>query len=105
MATTRSTGRGQGGSDEEFGQSLQQGGDLLASGKVVEAQRHLERAHQLQPKNEKAQNLLGLTYFKLGLFDRSATLYEMLVKDNPVDPTLRVNLGLSYLKTNALKAA
>ena len=56
------------------------------------------------PKNEKAQNLLGLTYFKLGLFDRAAEIYELLVRDNPVDPTLRVNLGLVYLKTNALSA-
>ena len=29
----------------------------------------------------------------------------MLVRDNPVDPTLRVNLGLVYLKTNALQRA
>ncbi|GHG85299.1 hypothetical protein GCM10012319_41780 [Comamonas sp. KCTC 72670] len=54
---------------------------------------------------EKAQNLLGLCYFKLGLFDRAAELYEMLVRDNPVDPTLRVNLGLVYLKTSALQRA
>ncbi len=39
------------------------------------------------------------------MFDRAAELYEMLVRDNPVDPTLRVNLGLVYLKTNALQRA
>ena len=58
--------------DEEFLGALYKGGELLGGGKIVEAREHLEQAHELQPKNEKAQNLLGLTYFKLGLFDRAA---------------------------------
>ncbi|QAT86151.1 hypothetical protein EJ065_4603 [Corallococcus coralloides] len=104
--TTRTKGtKPPGPADEEFQQQLQRGSELLGAGKVTEAKDFLERAHQLQPRHEKAQNLLGLTYFKLGLFDRAADLYEMLVRDNPVDPTLRVNLGLVYLKTNALQRA
>ncbi|CAM3621039.1 tetratricopeptide repeat protein [Corallococcus sp. ZKHCc1 1396] len=104
--TTRTKGtKEQGPADEEFLQQLYRGGELLGAGKVIEAKDFLERAHQLQPRHEKAQNLLGLAYFKLGLFDRAADLYEMLVRDNPVDPTLRVNLGLVYLKTNALQRA
>jgi uncharacterized protein (AIM24 family) len=104
--TTRAKGRGEKSpADDEFLQQLYRGGELLAAGKVIEAKEFLERAHQLQPRQEKAQNLLGLCYFKLGLFDRAAELYEMLVRDNPVDPTLRVNLGLVYLKTNALQRA
>lgn len=104
--TTRAKGRGETSpADDEFLQQLYRGGELLAAGKVIEAKEFLERAHQLQPRQEKAQNLLGLCYFKLGLFDRAAELYEMLVRDNPVDPTLRVNLGLVYLKTNALQRA
>ncbi|WP_224360416.1 tetratricopeptide repeat protein [Hyalangium versicolor] len=105
MATTRATGQESGPVDDEFLHLLYQGGELLAAGKLIEAKDFLERAHQLQPKNEKGQNLLGLAYFKLGQFDRAAELYEMLVRDNPVDPTLRVNLGLVYLKTNALQRA
>jgi uncharacterized protein (AIM24 family) len=104
--TTRAKGRGEKSpADDEFLQQLYRGGELLAAGKVIEAKEFLERAHQLQPRQEKAQNLLGLCYFKLGLFDRAAELYETLVRDNPVDPTLRVNLGLVYLKTNALQRA
>ncbi|MFY2557705.1 tetratricopeptide repeat protein [Corallococcus terminator] len=104
--TTRVKGRAETSpADDEFLQQLHRGGELLAANKVIEAKEFLERAHQLQPRNEKAQNLLGLCYFKLGLFDRAAELYEMLVRDNPVDPTLRVNLGLVYLKTNALQRA
>lgn len=91
--------------EEEFLGSLYKGGELLAAGKIVEAREHLEKAHELSPKNEKAQNLLGLAYFKLGLFDQAAHVYELLVRENPADPTLRVNLGLVYLKTNNLERA
>jgi uncharacterized protein (AIM24 family) len=106
MAMTRVTGRGpKSPVDEEFLQQLYRGGELLAQGKLTEARQFLERAHQLQPHHEKGRNLLGLAYFKLGLFDRAAEVYESLVRDNPVDATLRVNLGLVYLKTNALQRA
>ncbi len=99
---TSTTARRDPATDEEFLAQLYKGGELLAAGKVNEAKDHLERAYQLHPKNEKAQNLLGLTYFKLGQFERASTIYEQLVNENPADPTLRVNLGLVYLKTNNL---
>src|SRR3990172_9024286 len=83
--------------DEEFLRHLFRGGELLTGGLVDQAREALEKAYALQPKNPKAQNLLGLTYFKLGVFDKAAEIYEILVRDNPVDPTLRVNLGLVYL--------
>jgi tetratricopeptide (TPR) repeat protein len=91
--------------DDEFLRHLYRGGELLSSGQVEEARAPLERAYELHPKNPKAQNLLGLAYFKLGVFDKAAEIYEILVRDNPVDPTLRVNLGLVYLKQNALNRA
>ena len=94
-----------GAGDAEFTALLDKGGELLNGGSVVEARDLLERAYALQPKDSKAQNLLGLTYFKLGIFDRASEIYEALVRDNPVDPTLRVNLGLVYLKLNALGRA
>jgi tetratricopeptide (TPR) repeat protein len=91
--------------EEAFVAALYRGGELLAAGKVVDAREHLEKAHELDPKNEKAQNLLGLTYFKLGLFEQASHIYELLVNENPADPTLRVNLGLVYLKSNHLERA
>jgi hypothetical protein len=91
--------------EEHFLGALYRGGELLASGKIIEAREHLEKAHQMEPRNEKAQNLLGLTYFKLGLFDLAAQVYEQLVRDNASDPTLRVNLGLVYLKTGDVDRA
>jgi len=106
MATTRATAPADPAAPgDEFLQLLYRGGELLAAGNVVEAKDQLEKAFSLQPENEKGKNLLGLTYFKLGLYDRAAQLYEMLVQENPADPTLRVNLGLVYLKTNALPRA
>ncbi|MFZ5469979.1 MAG: tetratricopeptide repeat protein [Myxococcota bacterium] len=105
MATTRARGTTDTATEEEFLHHLYKGGELLAAGKVIEAKDHLEKAFKLHPKNEKGQNLLGLTYFKLGLFDRASEIYETLVRENPADPTLRVNLGLVYLKTNALQRA
>lgn len=106
MATTRAAASGEASApSDEFLQLLYRGGELLAAGNLVEAKDQLEKAFGLQPGNEKGKNLLGLTYFKLGLYDRAAQLYEMLVQENPADPTLRVNLGLVYLKTNALPRA
>jgi Flp pilus assembly protein TadD len=92
----------EGEGEDLFRGALYKGGELLAAGNIVEARDHLEKAHELAPKDEKAQNLLGLAYFKLGLFDRASAVYEKLVNENPSDATLRVNLGLVFLKTNNL---
>jgi hypothetical protein len=103
MATTTAPAESEEG--EGFLPLLYRGGELLAAGNVTEAKDYLERALSLQPDNERGKNLLGLTYFKLGHFERAAQLYEGLVQENPADPTLRVNLGLVYLKTNELSRA
>jgi uncharacterized protein (AIM24 family) len=93
------------GGDEAFLTLLYRGGELLQAGQLEEARAQLEAAYQLQPDNEKGQNLLGLAYFKLGHFDRAAEIYEGLVRENAGDPTLRVNLGLVYLKSSQLQRA
>jgi hypothetical protein len=92
-------------SDAVFLEALYRGGELLQQGQVNEARDHLERAYQMRPRDEKAKNLLGLAYFKLGDFVRAAEVYEALVRENGADPTLRVNLGLVYLKSNQLTRA
>ena len=91
--------------DAVFLEALYRGGELLQQGQVNEAREHLERAYQMRPGDEKAKNLLGLAYFKLGDFVRAAEVYEALVRENGADPTLRVNLGLVYLKSNQLTRA
>jgi uncharacterized protein (AIM24 family) len=77
---------------------VRRGTELLAAGKNEEARDELERAAHLRPRNLKAHNLLGLTYFKLGLLDRAVGVYERLVQESPRDATLRTNLGLVHLK-------
>jgi uncharacterized protein (AIM24 family) len=93
------------GGDDAFLTLLYRGGELLQAGQLEDARAQLEAAYQLQPDNEKGQNLLGLAYFKLGHFDRAAEIYEGLVRENGSDPTLRVNLGLVYLKSGQLPRA
>jgi hypothetical protein len=93
------------GGDDAFLTLLYRGGELLQAGQLEDARTQLEAAYQLQPDNEKGQNLLGLAYFKLGHFDRAAEIYEGLVRENSSDPTLRVNLGLVYLKSGQLPRA
>jgi Tetratricopeptide repeat len=93
------------GGDDAFLTLLYRGGELLQAGQLEDARAQLEAAYQLQPDNEKGQNLLGLAYFKLGHFDRAAEIYEGLVRENASDPTLRVNLGLVYLKSGQLPRA
>ena len=91
--------------DEVFLGALQAGQALLNEGKVAEAKVYLERAHAAQPKSERGRNLLGVTYFKLGMHEQAADLYESLTLDNPADASLRLNLGLVYLKMGALDRA
>jgi uncharacterized protein (AIM24 family) len=93
------------GVDEDFLYHLHRGSELLASGKNIEARDELERAAHLRPHNQKAHNLLGLSYFKLGLLERAIEVYERLIQENPKDPTLRVNLGLVHLKAGQMGEA
>lgn len=91
--------------DAEFVRSLHEGSDQLAAGDVPAARRALERAVELRPKDPKARGLLGLCYFKLGLLDEADGLYAGLVRENPFDVTLHVNLGLVQIKSGRHDAA
>jgi Flp pilus assembly protein TadD len=84
--------------DTDFLHYLVRGADLLQSGSADQARSMLEHALKLSPKSQRGQNLLALSYFKLGLFDRAEDIYRGLVEDHPDDAALRVNLGLVYLK-------
>lgn len=84
---------------EQLQAVLLRGGELLSQGHLLEAQKQFETAYALAPDNERARSLLGLTYFKLGLVEQALGIYLTLVEQNPSDATLRVNLGLVYLKS------
>lgn len=84
--------------DTDFVHRLVRGADLLQAGDADQSRVMLERALQLRPNNERGQNLLALSYFKLGQLDQAENIYRTLSLAHPEDAALRVNLGLVLLK-------
>jgi Tfp pilus assembly protein PilF len=86
---------------QEFDRALAAGAELLQAGDPLAARAQLERALRFKPRNQRARNMLGLALFKLGELEKAESLYRGLIEDHPADPTLRVNLGLVFLKAGA----
>ncbi|HTM19659.1 MAG TPA: tetratricopeptide repeat protein [Kofleriaceae bacterium] len=84
---------------DPFEQHLVSGGELLRQDRVKEARAEFENALRLRVDDPKALGLLGLALFRLAAFRDAAPVYEKLVIRNPTDSSLRLNLGLVYLKT------
>jgi hypothetical protein len=53
----------------------------------------------MQPRDVEGQGLLGVVYFRLGLYPRAIQIYEDLIHAYPQEVTPRINLALCYLKT------
>ncbi|EYF04675.1 tetratricopeptide repeat protein [Chondromyces apiculatus] len=86
-------------SAEDFLFHLHRGTELLEDNRVHAAKAELEQALSLQPSDPKGQDLLGIVYFRLGLYPRAITIYERLVYEHPDAVEPRINLALCYLKT------
>ncbi|HEY6080586.1 MAG TPA: tetratricopeptide repeat protein [Polyangiaceae bacterium] len=84
---------------EDFLYHLYRGSELLQDNCVPEAKEELERALKLQPADTEGQGLLGVVYFRLGLYPRAIGIYEDIIKAVPIEISPRVNLALCYLKT------
>jgi hypothetical protein len=84
---------------EDFLFHLYRGAELLQDNRVGEAKEELEHALSLQPRDVEGQALLGVVYFRLGLYDRAIKIYSDIVAARPSEVTPRLNLGLCYLKT------
>jgi hypothetical protein len=84
---------------EDFLYHLYRGSELLQDNCVPQAKEELERALKLQPQDTEGQGLLGVVYFRLGLYPRAIGIYEEIIKTMPNEISPRVNLGLCYLKT------
>jgi hypothetical protein len=91
--------------DKAYVQHLVRGGELLRADKIDEARAELEQANTLKPGDGKILNLLGLVYFRLGLYPEALSIYGELVKRQPGDASLRLNLGLVHLKQGAVDDA
>lgn len=86
-----------GGDDFVF--HLARGSELLRDDRVHDAKLEIERALATQPSDWKGQDLLGVVYFRLGLYPRAIRIYEELVRRHPGALEPRLNLALCYLKT------
>jgi uncharacterized protein (AIM24 family) len=84
---------------DDFLFHLYRGSELLQDNRVHEAKGELEQALSLQPSDPKGQDLLGIVYFRLGLYPRAIAIYEQLIKIHPEAIEPRINLSLCYLKT------
>jgi Tetratricopeptide repeat len=84
---------------EDFLYHLYRGSELLQDNRVLEAKEALEQALTVQPLDAKGQDLLGVVYFRLGLYPRAIQIYEELQVQFPSDVSIKVNLALGYLKT------
>ena len=87
--------------NQEFDRALSAGNEALSQSDPGDARIALEKALRYKPRNQRARNLLGLALFKLGELTKAEEIYRALIDDHPADPTLRVNLGLVFLKQNA----
>jgi hypothetical protein len=90
---------------EDFLYHLSRGSELLKENLVAEAKEALELALSLQPRDLRGQGLLGVVYFRLGLYPRAIDIYRQIVDAFSDEVTPKVNLALCYVKTGQHHAA
>lgn len=90
---------------EDFLFHLYRGSELLQDNCVSEAKEELELALRVQPQDVEGQGLLGVVYFRLGLYPRAIEIYQEIIGVRPEEISPRVNLALCYLKTGQSQSA
>ena len=81
------------------------GKQAYEAGRLDDAERDLEEAYLLRPRDHKILNLLGLLYFKQENYEKAEEVYRKLAAESPEAHTLFYNLGLIYLKLNRFEDA
>jgi len=81
------------------------GRDLYEAQKYEPAERELEEAYLLRPRDQRVLNLLGLVYFRQEKLEKAEEVYRKLVAESPDANILHYNLGLIYFKLNRLEDA
>jgi len=81
------------------------GRDLYDAQKYEPAERELEEAYLLRPRDQRVLNLLGLVYFRQDKLEKAEEVYRKLVAESPDANILHYNLGLIYFKLNRLEDA
>lgn len=81
------------------------GKDFFDHKRYEEAERELEEAYLLRPRDQRVLNLLGLIYFKQDKYEKAEEVYRKLAAESPDAHTLFYNLGLIYFKLQRLEEA
>ncbi|HSD67174.1 MAG TPA: tetratricopeptide repeat protein [Vicinamibacteria bacterium] len=81
------------------------GRELLEARKFDEAERQLEEAYLLRPRDPRVLNLLGLVYFRGDKLGKAEEVYRKLITESPDAHTLHYNLGLICFKQGRLEDA
>ena len=70
-----------------------------------DAERELEEAYLLRPRDQRVLNLLGLVYFRQDKLEKAEEVYRKLTAESPEAHTLFYNLGLICFKLGRLEEA
>ena len=81
------------------------GKELYDGRRFEEAERELEEAYLLRPRDARVLNLLGLVYFKQEKLEKAEEVYRKLVAESPEAHTLYYNLGLICFKLSRMEEA
>jgi uncharacterized protein (AIM24 family) len=88
-----------------FLKHFNKGKALYDEKRYEEAERELEEAYLLRPRDQKELNLLGLVYFKQDKYEKAEDVYRKLAAESPAAHTLFYNLGLNCYKLGRLEEA
>jgi Flp pilus assembly protein TadD/uncharacterized protein (AIM24 family) len=81
------------------------GRELFEARRFDEAERQLEEAYLLRPRDPRVLNLLGLVYFRGEKLDKAEEVYRKLIAESPEAHTLHYNLGIICFKLGRLEDA
>ncbi len=84
---------------------LNKGREAFEARKFDEAERQLEEAYLLRPRDLRVLNLLGLVYFRGDKLLKAEEVYRKLIAQSPDVATLHHNLGLICFKVGRLEDA
>ena len=81
------------------------GRELFEARRFEEAERQLEEAYLLRPRDPRVLNLLGLVYYRGDKLGKAEEVYRKLIAESPEAHTLHYNLGLVCFKLGRLDEA
>jgi uncharacterized protein (AIM24 family) len=81
------------------------GRELFEAQRFDDAERQLEEAYLLRPRDPRVLNLLGLVYYRGDKLGKAEEVYRKLIAESPDVHTLHYNLGLVCFKLGRLDEA